>query len=539
MKTRFFMAALAALAIVGCNKELGNTELPEVNSESAVLKVNVKAAGTMTKADPGTFEDGLGTENAVSKVDFYFFDAAGNAYQVATTGTNQITWTDGTVDNVEKVSDVILVIKKTQQALPTHVVAVVNSTVDYSGNSLETLAAKTTTLQGNGFVMTNSVYVDANGAKIVATEILPENIFTTTALENVAPGQAITGGKFTEGDKTITVNPVEIYVERVAAKVRVNLPADARIAVMDGNEANPKQMVDASGKPVYAEVLGWNVTNCTSTAFLLKNVDPTWTNAGVGFIWNNPAFFRSYWAKTTAAPTHPYSYTALLTHKPDYDYYYENTLPVGNGFNAIGSPDGSNQTPQLLVAAKLVDKDGNAISLAKWYNVLYTIDDLKTAMVNKLASKLYVKNAENQYVSVNVDDVDFQQVPDNTADNRYEVKVLPKTGVTYYTVSGTDVTEIKDAELTAVFADLDPAMMWEEGMTYYHTNIKHFGTATGIVRNHVYDITVNGVMGFGTPVYNPDLKITPEDPDEQPAANLAAQINILSWHVVSNNITLQ
>jgi hypothetical protein len=46
-------------------------------------------------------------------------------------------------------------------------------------------------------------------------------------------------------------------------------------------------------------------------------------------------------------------------------------------------------------------------------------------------------------------------------------------------------------------------------------------------------------MGFGTPVYNPDHVITPEDPDEQPAANLAAQINILSWSVVSQNVTLQ
>ena len=214
-------------------------------------------------------------------------------------------------------------------------------------------------------------------------------------------------------------------------------------------------------------------------------------------------------------------------------------LTLGNGFNAVGSPAGSNQTPQLLVAAKLVDVNGNAISLAKWYNVLYTISVLKTAMVNKLAAKLYVENAENQYVSVNVDDVVFEQVPASTEDNRYEVKVLPKTDVTYYTISGTTATEIAGADLAAVFADLDPAMMWKEGMTYYHTNINHFGTATGIVRNHVYDITVNGVMGFGTPVYNPDLKITPEDPDEQPAANLAAQINILSWHVVSNEITLQ
>ena len=545
MKTRFFMAALAALAIVGCNKELGNTELPEVNSESAVLKVNVKAAGTMTKAATGTFEYGEDAENAVSTVDFYFFDAAGAAYQVATTGTNQITWTkQNPVENVAAISDVVLVIKKSQRALPTHVVAVLNSTENYQGKSLSELATEVSDVLSNdkGFGMSNSVYVDANGAKIVATEILPENIFATSD-DLGAEGSVVTDANIEKYE----ITPVDIYVERVAAKVRVNLPEDQRIPVKDENGV---QMKDANNNDVYAEVLGWNITNCTDEAYLLKNVDPTWTDKTVGgFTWNNPAFFRSYWAKTTAAPTHPYSYDDLLDHMPEagYDYYYENTLPVGNGFNAVGSPAGSNQTPQLLVAAKLVDKDGDAISLAKWYNVLYTVADLKTAMVNKLAAKLYVQRDENTYTSVAVvhddsddnDDVVFEQVSAEEEEHRYEVKVLPKDGVTYYTVNGEDVTPITGADLAAVFADLDPAMMWEEGMTYYHTNINHFGDATGIVRNHVYDITVNGVMGFGTPVYNPGLVITPEDPDEQPAANLAARINILSWHVVSNEITLQ
>jgi hypothetical protein len=59
-----------------------------------------------------------------------------------------------------------------------------------------------------------------------------------------------------------------------------------------------------------------------------------------------------------------------------------------------------------------------------------------------------------------------------------------------------------------------------------------------MVRNHVYDIKIDGITGFGTPVYEPDKIITPEKPEEDVALNLSARINILSWHLVSQNVTL-
>jgi hypothetical protein len=550
MKTRFFMAALAALAIVGCNKELGNTELPEVNGESAVLKVNLKAAGTMTKADPGTYEYGTDDESAVNTVNFYFFAANGSAYPVVT-GSNTIAWTPGDLTSstakpsvsVEAVSDVVLVIKQSQTALPAKVVAVINQTQDFKNLDLATFGATALdALKTNGgaFVMSNAVYADGN-VVVNATDILPENIFTSADGLGEA-GSVIDANKVS----SLNINPVDIYVERVAAKVKVAANTGVnleKIPVMNGNT----QMVDADDNKVYVKVLGWDVTNYTTEARLLKDINPAWNR---GYAWNDAADFRSYWASTTAQPAHTHTFEDLIgkNMKVKENYYFENTLPVGNGVNTLASAAGDNQTPQLLVAAQLVNEAGNAVRLAKWYNVLYTIDGLKTAMVNQVASKLYVVDSVTEdgfggtkttYRSVNVGDVTFVQTAHTAKEKRYEVNMVALDKEYYSPEGAKEGTALTEAQVEAIIAGVDPAQMWETGYTYYFLNIKHFGNDTGLVRNHVYSVVLDGVGSFGTPVFDPKEIIVPEVPKDQPAANLAAQINILSWSVVSQNVTLQ
>ena len=555
MKKSFIYLAVLALGLTACENDVENYAPVAGNGEAALLSVNLKAAGTFgatRAATVGNFEYGSAEENAVKKVDFYFFEADGDAYSVVSTGENVITWKEGTAENVEKVSDVVLVIKKHQTALPAKVVAVINSEEKYEGMSLSTMA---NTLvedlsNDNGFVMSNSVYADGD-VVINATDILPENIFAAEDADLTAtPGQVIANDKV----ESLKINPVDIYVERVAAKVRVTASTakvgDKELELMPVYDSEGKvQMKDATGKKlVYAKILGWDVTNTVTAANTLKAINPAWT--GLGFTpWNNAAFFRSYWAETPAdcVPAHTHTF-ASLTNNND-KYYFENTKATADA-NSVTEGDG-NQTPQLLVAAQLVNVKGEAIQLAKWYNVLYTIDDLKVAMVNQIASKMYVKVStvvdeennvtETTYRSITVDDVDFVQREEDTADNRYEVIMVAKNGVAYYSPANAKENGVAmtKAVYEAIIAGVDPAMMWEEGSTYYYLDIPHFGTATGMVRNHVYGITLTKVLGFGTPVYNPDDIITPERPDDQPAANIAAQINILSWHVVSSNVELQ
>ena len=566
MKTKLFLAAMAAVAVIGCQKEpAGSISAPD--GDASFLKVDLRAAGTLTRAGEGTYEYGLDDENAVTSIHFYFFDNAGNAYAVdgatnnyvvAQTGVN---WTKpGETTNVEAISDAVLVIKQSKQAPPAKMVVVLNAPA-FSVTNLAELHQQinyltTTADSKNYFVMSNSVYFDGS-AIVDATPIMSENIFAANNFtdedgKEIPVGSVIPNTQVKVDGNVITVDPVEVYVERVAAKVRVSSGTETpltKIPVMK----NATEQAKFGEKLVYAKVLGWQVTNNTAKAPLLKNIDASWTDATLGFAWNAPSNFRSYWAATTDEPKHNLTFDDLMKHNPGYDYYFENTAAYsdkGNGTdvnNASGTTNSfdntagasANQASQLLIAAQLVGEDGvTPLQIAKWYGVQYTIDDLMDAMVATVASKIYVKESDNTYVTITKDDVDFYQVAQNAADNRYEVRVRAKSGVTYYDSSAQPYAAAAD-----LLAGIDPAQMWTNGYTYYYTTIKHFGSentpgAYGIVRNHVYDIKIDGITGFGTPVYEPGQIITPEKPEEDVALNLSARINILSWHLVSQNVTL-
>ena len=87
---------------------------------------------------------------------------------------------------------------------------------------------------------------------------------------------------------------------------------------------------------------------------------------------------------------------------------------------------------------------------------------------------------------------------------------------------------------------VDRALVWKSGMTYYYHEIEHkYGETNqfGVVRNHIYAVNVTAIAGLGTPVYDPDQIIYPETPGGN-SHYIAAQINILSWRVVNNDVQL-
>lgn len=521
---KLFIAVMALATIVSCSKENEEANVTPVGGETALLSVSLKSVDDLTRAGVvGSYKDGDDTENTVSNVDFYFFNADGSAYAVDGTD-NFISVTpnfaaEGDVtNNIESVSDVVLVIKGAEKKLPTQMVAIVNAPVAATAKSLSELEAsvlETLKNEGGNFVMSNSVYMNGT-VKITATQILPENIFVDPNYDG-AVGEKYNG--------SVNVTPIDIYVERVAAKVEVKLTNGGLYDTGEKYE----------GETIYAQVLGWGVTNNTAQANLIKSIDPMWTDLGLGFAWNNAGHFRSHWAATTAVPAHNLSFTALTNHTATADYYFENTKPAAEK-NSVISGEG-NQTPQLLVAAKLVVKNGEnyeALELGEWYGVQYTIEDLKTVMINTVASKLFKKgNAANEFVSIGKDDVVFEQMPATTPDKRYEVVVKVKSGFEYFNAAGELATDAQ-----AILDGIQPAKMWKTGSAYYFTNIQHYGNKTGIVRNHWYEINVNAITGLGTPVYNPELVIVPEIPEKDKAAHLAAEINVLSWALVSQNVNL-
>ena len=249
---KLLFALFAMAVVIGCSKNDNAPSPQEANGQASFLTVNFKSAGSITKAPEEMFEYGSTDENAVNNVVFYFFDENGNKYPVQDM-QNFIAgkvedWTASTDEpavSIEKVSGLVLVIKQVQDGqIPAKMVAVLNAPASLQKSmSLAELQAEVLTaltIQDDQkidyFIMSNSVYVD--GSEVVyATEIDETNLFSAN-VEPGEPGYNKPGTILKPGEAGVPANitPVEIYVERVAAKVRVagaaNVSLD-KIPVLD------------------------------------------------------------------------------------------------------------------------------------------------------------------------------------------------------------------------------------------------------------------------------------------------------------------
>ena len=116
-------------------------------------------------------------------------------------------------------------------------------------------------------------------------------------------------------------------------------------------------------------------------------------------------------------------------------------------------------------------------------------------------------------------------------------------------VKGKAVPFIKKAiDEVLVDVNVPRILYWKGGKTYYYYVIRHQGFyglvggtndegknqyLYGIVRNHIYDVTLSGLFGLGTPVIESDKPIDPERPTEERPHYISAKINILPWRVVT------
>lgn len=558
---KLFIAAMALATIVSCSKDgIEGPTTPATDGQIAKVAVSLQTRAISAPS----YTNGDALEHEVNSIDFYLF-ADGAAYNgennhISVSDDALANWTEKAEgDNVTKTSDLILVLAKEKNTVPTHIVALINATETYEGLELAALQREATEylVTDNGFLMSNSVYdSETNSGVVVATEIQAENIFVDTDSDAVA-GEAYVG--------EVEVAPIQIYVERVAAKVQVSVSSDA---VAD-NGFIPVKIKNEDGSTTvstdtFVKVLGWEITNAASTSYLLKSYDaekPYFSDLNV------PTAYRSYWATTYEQEVaHNLTFDDII--EPDAalmlneaNYYHENTLTPVNAegwYNDVESVAPATMSPQLIVAAQLVDAQGNAKEFGTWYGHTYEdVDELMAAMINNAAKQVFVVESTDDpetddveptvYRSIGVDDVDFYQVDDATSyyadgwngDYRHEVRVKAIDGEKYFDAAG---NTLEVAQVTEILKKTEPAMIWTSGYTYYYTLIKHYMAGNtqlyGMVRNHVYDVNITGVTGFGTPVYEPSKIIVPEPPKEQDGFSLAAEIKVLSWAVVNNDVEL-
>ena len=522
MKTdRLLLGLLAAGMLFSCtNEDDGVVDTPVANAKTSYIAVNVNSAYDATRAD---YADGTAEEQAVNNAYFFFFDNAGSPFNVSSeiggTGVNYIVKTDlgdeGSVpENVETITSTVLMIKNNKGTNPAKVVAVVNW--DYSGVSLSLADLKSQLVEeaaaanlADGFVMSNSVYL--SGADVMdATPITVANISSTE-----------TGA---------VASPVDIYVERVAAKVAMSQTSE----LFDTGIENPY----APGTNFYVKVLGWDLNTTISHSNLVKSIEASWTDDNLGIVgWNIEAYKRSFWGKSaeiagSVVLNKNFSWNSLSNEVDAADYCLENT---------------SGENTKVLVKAQIADADGNPVEVVKLLGEYLTIDALKTSIATALASKYYsyenstytsIAPADIELAVAGTSDVDSYTVTYKltTAAESKVWKVRNADGVTFADVTVDDLNAALDA--------LEHAQVWKNGMSYYFADIKHLGAAGtsgeyGVVRNHSYAVNVTDIVGLGTPVYDGDSAVEEPVSPSDTESYIAARINVLSWKLVNQNVSLK
>lgn len=588
-KITMFSSVLASalmLVVASCSSSddiTGGNGGENAEGSTSYLVINLNSVGNAPASRAyeqggGLYDDGEKLENQIKKVRFYFYNADGTAYKLQNTGTNGDVknWIDQNVTTetgdptvtVSGKTQAVLVLNGESNVSPASMLAVVNPEVGSSqldGNMVSRWSKMRTELtgqtfhDGNGFVMTNSTYED--GGKDLCTTLLAGRTFSTK-------------------DKALD-NPVDVYVERINAKVKASIAADntnfekvTTDVKLDGVNFNGKYKTkvgdltvtksDGSTKdiPVFAYIEAWGVADENDQSTYYKQIDvQNWTDATLGFDgtgtpWSSRDYHRCFWSKGVAfggvpahnPANHPFSeYKANLG---DALYTLPNTPTnyLGTTGKAYDNPMKSELT-KFLVTARLAYDDGSGnilpaeICTYKGQKFLGQ-KNVKKVIADELGTyyKMKTSTAGTTYEKIEPTDIEFSTTTEGSLKLQdYQVVANLKNITELYRMSGgsyvlANMADVKN-ELQAV-----PVEIHNQGRTYYYTPIKHLGkkgsiAEYGIVRNHSYQVELGSIKGFGTPVYDPDKKIVPVVPSDD-LTYLAARINVLSWRVVPSKVDL-
>lgn len=557
---KYLFLAVALLGLASCTKDdiaNGNNPIHNGEIEESYIAINLAASDvTRAEGDP-VFDDGEAAERAVSHADFFFFDEAGEPFNVtgnpATTpggGINHLRATDVTFskdskqtddDDISDTSTPVLLLKTYKGQFPSQIVAVLNWSPDektsYSLEDLHTAVAIQGKFNNNGadkdyFVMSNAVYAQGT-TEVCATPLTMENIKTS--------------------ETDALAAPVNIYVERVAAKVKLN--AEERYDLQKSVNYQPLGGGTTIEGGVYAKILGWDLYRDNSQSYLLKEIDADWTTDGVGFNWNEAPWYRSYWAISLTAPAKDPVYGDSPMTCGAHTYIGENTT-------------GKNSCTKAVIKAQLVttvDGVDKPLDIAIWNNVEYVDEpdavkgrgySLRIAVANTLKHTYFAKTG-NEYTGLKPEDLQCVaggtvDVPNVKANEVYfQLSDEGKTKDWYKLVNGEykpvandTANDAKSTKATnEALKSVPAAVLYTNGETFYYVDIKHLGASGsaaeyGIVRNHVYNITISTIGGYGSPVYTGVSFLEYPQITEQDSY-VSAKINILSWRLVSQEVDIQ
>lgn len=236
--------------------------------------------------------------DTITNARFFFYDESGNYITEAKIWDGYDRTKDSATGNVEKVGKTVLALD-TLISRPAFVLTVLN----YPEASF-TPAATLSSMNSQycwkiyneyeddnwAMVMSNSAYLDSERMPyFYGTRIAPE-YYQSTA------------------EDAEQVDPLDIYVERVGAKITVGKDFDrdwdAKDSAMHYNSGSTLvplykmenvKVIGDEDYTAYIGLYGWKPNATQPQALMFKHIDDGWSNEELGFNWNDPENHRSYW----------------------------------------------------------------------------------------------------------------------------------------------------------------------------------------------------------------------------------------------------
>lgn len=580
MKLRkYLVGTLACALMAGC----ANEDTPavdngtQVQEGSSYMAVNlVMSAGTGSRAvTDGGFENGTDAEGGVSIANsvFLFYDAAGNYLTKGNIVTDDDSDSDeGSVDGfldlnsesqdgkneLESKSNAVIVLGPTASQ-PTQMLAVLNG-----GNSALaglSLSDALTQVTSSGLGATKGNFLMTNATYVISTEIVNATNVTGKA-------KVVTDGKTDDAIAAAKADPVKIFVERVAAKLKVTESQTEKELSGDGYVLD-----NATGATMKVVIDGWCANATNKSSYYVKNLDNSWIGTAPFTDWTGT--HRTFWAKdmnytgTGDYPTGP-TYNGLeyktwnetapeegALKSNDCVYIFENT--INNDEAEVEGGDNTNVTTVLVAAHIEYKKSGESSyttdNIYRHNGIYYTEAGFKDVIVATSDYYwYYTKDEKETWTPLKANDVTFSFSNLSTEPNPGVVTV-DVTAITKPTIEGVTNIILVKGEGTKTETTIENAitalegstytqnlMGYKEGKCYYQIPIEHLSSTAGaefygVVRNHSYVLTISDITGIGGAIYDPDKEL-PLIPGKDKNYYMAAELNVLAWKVVEQSAVL-
>ena len=511
MKKIYGIAALtAAMTLASCSNDNEPNIVNPGATEKAYINVSLVGADGTTRADEFTQDAAVkGNEAKVDHVQFFAFN--GDNYIGKSAQITNFVFSAGTGE-VDKQSNRVIEIEKSAVGNNeiTDIICVVNGQNfnPVAGTTVDSFRRQLGAYNTNGdyFVMSNSAYGDGN-----YTTSFEGKVYTSMVEAQDAPA-------------------TDIYVERVAARLDLSKGAEWPTEAFASG-------AKVGGKDVMVTITAVDVLNNPTQAYLVKDIDNIATDFFTG--WNDVVNFRSHWAAWgDQKPTIPgVKYTDVK--EEAYKYLYENV-----------SSDLTDATHVVVTATYTVD--GQSVEVFQSEN---TGDYLVEEGAQKLAAN-YLQNEGYEWKkvvtegttetttteSIKAEQITIAENSTATVDWEGVAQIEANDDFKLYK-NGAEIS-LDDANAALKAADKKYKFYkWGGSKTYYYCAIapEDQGGKAGVIRNHVYDITLNDIKGLGNPLFNPnnDLKIKDVPPVTVDNSKwyLNATINILKWKVYSQGMS--